>query len=169
MDKLNSLIQKAKHSKFYLWLLNMVLLRTVPFNKPHNILVTHIGDDELTMMAGNRKSNRNHIKGIHACLLATLCEYVSGLSLLANFSPKEYRIILKNIHMTYHYQAKTSVFVKFKITKEQIENEILNPLKTTDAVFREFPVEVYDAENNHICTGLINWQIKAWKNVKMKV
>lgn len=163
------LIQKAKHSSFYLWLLNSVLLRTVPFNKPHGIKLIHIGEDELTMSAKNIKPNRNHIKGIHACLLATLCEYISGLSLLLHFSPKEYRIILKNIRMTYHYQAKTSVFVKFKITKEQIEKEILQPLKNEEAIFREFIVEVYDTENNHICTGLINWQIKAWKNVKMKV
>lgn len=169
MDKLNSLIQKARHSGFYLWVLNVVLLRTVPFNKPHNIRVTHIGEDELTMSAKNIKPNRNHIRGIHACLLATLCEYVSGLSLLVHFSPKEYRIILKTIHMTYHYQAKSAVYVKFKITKEQIQSEILNPLKTQEAIFKEFPVEVYDSENNHICTGLINWQIKAWKNVKMKV
>ena len=82
---------------------------------------------------------------------------------------KEYRIILKTIHMTYHYQAKSDVSVTFKISREQIENGMLGPLKTQEAVFREFPVEVYDAENNHICTGLINWQIKAWKNVKMKV
>lgn len=169
MDKLNALIQKAKHSPFYLWLLNTVLLRTVPFNKPHNINVTHIGDNEITICAKNIKSNRNHIKGIHACLLATLCEYASGLSLLIHFSPKEYRIILKTIHMTYHYQAKTAVYVTFKITKQQIEEEILNPLKIQDAIFKEFSVEVYDDEKNHICTGLINWQIKAWKNVKMKV
>jgi len=71
--------------------------------------------------------------------------------------------------MTYHYQAKTSVFVNFKISSEVIETEILGPLKTQDAVFREFSVEVYDSENNHICTGLINWQIKAWKHVKMKI
>ncbi len=169
MDKLQTLVNKAKHSTFYLWMLNMVLLRTVPFNKPHKIKVIHIGEDELTMCVKNIGPNRNHIKGIHACLLATLCEYVSGLSLLINFSPKEYRIILKTIHMTYHYQAKTEVKVKFKISKHQIEEEILNPLKTQEAVFKEFPVEVYDSENNHICTGLINWQIKAWKNVKMKV
>lgn len=169
MDKLQVLIQKAKHSGFYLWLLNRILLRTVPFNKPHRISVTKIGDGELTMQARNIKANRNHIAGIHACLLATLCEYVSGLSLLLHFSPKEYRIILKNIHMTYHYQAKTDVQVNFRINQEQIERDILAPLKTQEAVFREFPVEVYDQENNHICTGLINWQIKAWKNVKMKV
>lgn len=169
MDKLNSIILKAKHSSFYMWLLNSVLLKTVPFNKPHQIKITHIGDDSLTITAYNIKSNRNHIKGIHACLLATLCEYVSGLSLLMHFSSKEYRIILKTINMTYHYQAKTAVHVTFKISKQQIEEEILKPLKTQDAIFKEFPVEVYDEEKNHICTGLINWQIKAWKNVKMKV
>lgn len=166
MDKLNSLFAKAKHSKFYLWLLNVVLLKTVPFNKPHGLKVTHIGDNELTITAYPQKSNLNHIKGIHACLLATLCEYVSGLSLLTHFSPKDYRIILKTINMTYHYQAKTAVHVTFKITKEEIEEHILKPLQTQEAIFREFPVEVYDTQNNHICTGLINWQIKAWKNVK---
>ncbi|WP_317898410.1 DUF4442 domain-containing protein [Aurantibacillus circumpalustris] len=169
MEKLNILVQKARYSQFYLWILNVVLLRTVPFNKPHNIRVVEIGDNELTLSAKNSNPNRNHIKGVHACLLAALCEYVSGLSLLLNFSPKDYRIILKNIHMTYHYQAKTDVFVKFKITEEQIENEILNPLKIQEAIFKEFAIEVYDTKNNHICTGLINWQIKAWKNVKMKV
>ena len=169
MEKLNILVNKAKHSGFYLWLLNVLLLRIVQFNKPHSIKVVKIDDNEITLTAKNHKSNRNHIKGIHACLLATLCEYISGLSLLLHFSPKDYRIILKNIHMTYHYQAKTAVFAKFKISKEQIENEILSPLKSQEAIFKEFAVEVYDNENNHICTGLINWQIKAWKNVKMKI
>jgi len=169
MDRLQASIHKARHSSFYLWMLNLVLLRTVPFNKPHNIRVVAIGEEELSMRVRNTRPNRNHIKGIHACLLATLCEYVSGLSLLRNFSPKEYRIILKTIHMTYHYQARTDVHVTFKISREQIEKEILEPLKTQEAVFKEFPVDVYDTENNHICTGLINWQIKAWKNVKMKV
>ncbi len=33
---------------------------------------------------------------------------------------------------------------------------------------RSISVEVYDNDGHHICTGLINWQIKAWKNVKLK-
>ncbi len=168
MKKLNILFEKAKTSAFYLWILNFVLLRVVPFNKPHNINVTYIGDDELTLCAKPIKNNQNHVKGIHACLLATLCEYASGLSLLTHISSTEYRIILKTINMTYHYQAKTNVFVTFKMTKQQIENDIIKPLQTQDAVFREYTVDVYDEHKNHICTGLINWQIKAWKNVKTK-
>jgi len=169
MDKLNALVQKAKHSKFYLWVLNIILLRTVPFNNPHKLRVLSIGDNEISMYAAYTRNNLNHIKGIHACLLATLCEYVSGLSLLLHLSPKEYRIILKNISMTYHYQAKSDVFVKFKIDPKDIEENILNPLKNNDAVFKEFTVDVYDANNNHICTGLINWQIKPWEKAKMKI
>ena len=168
MDKLNGLIQKAQHSKFYLWLLNFMLLRTVLFNNPHKLKIQSIADDGITIFAANIKNNRNHIKGIHACLLATLCEYVTGLSLLVHLSPKEYRIILKNISMTYHYQAKNDVFVKFSISSEEKQN-ILRSLQAEDAIFKEFTVDVYDADKNHICTGLINWQIKAWKNVKTQI
>ena len=124
MDKLNALVQKAQHSKFYLWVLNFMLLRIVPFNNPHKLKITSIAEDGITMFAANTKNNRNHIKGVHACLLATLCEYVTGLSLLVHLSPKEYRIILKNISMTYHFQVKTDVFVKFKISSEEKQNVI---------------------------------------------
>lgn len=169
MDKLNALVKKASQSKFYLWLLNFILLRMVPFNNPHKIKILSITNDEVTMLAPNKRSNHNHIKGIHACLLATLCEYVSGFSLLIHLSPKEYRIILKNIHMTYHYQAKNDVLVKFKLSPQQVKETVLIPLQNEEKLFKEFTVEVYDTSNNHICTGLINWQIKAWKNVKMKI
>ena len=168
MDKLNALVQKAQHSKFYLWVLNFMLLRMVPFNNPHKLKIQTIADDGITMFAANTKNNRNHIKGIHACLLATLCEYVTGLTLLTHLSPKEYRIILKNIHMTYHFQAKTDVFVKFTISSEEKQN-ILRSLQKEEAIFKEYAVDVYDVNKNHICTGLINWQIKAWKNVKTQL
>lgn len=168
MSKLSALVTKAKTSSFYLKVLNMILLRTVPFNKPHNLRITKLTDDEITVMAFNKRPNHNHIKGIHACLLATLCEYASGLSLTMFLPEGEYRIILKTIQMTYHYQAKMDVVVKFKLDKQEIENSILKPLESQEAIFKEFTVEAYDTAGNHICTGLINWQIKAWKNAKMK-
>lgn len=168
MNKLQVQFEKAQHSPFRLWLLNTVLLRTVPFNKPHALKVTRINDGEITITARNIRPNQNHIKGIHACLLATLCEYVSGLSLLLQLDPKVYRIILKSIRMTYHYQAKQDVYVSFKLDREEFEREIIRPLHTAEAIFKEFPIEIYDKERNHICTGLINWQIKSWKNVRLK-
>lgn len=169
MNKLYWLTHKAKSSSFYLWLLNLALLRAIPFNKPHRLKISAISDTDIVITALNRRYNQNHIKGMHACLLATLCEYVSGLSLTMYLPANEYRIILKSIHMTYHYQAKLDVTVKFKLDRDEIEKTILAPLKTGDAIFREFKVDAYDSANNHICTGLINWQIKAWKNAKLKI
>lgn len=168
MNRLQQQVLKAKDSAFQRWLLNNVLLRTVPFNKPHGLKVTHIGDDELTITARNIRPNQNHIKGIHACLLATLCEYVSGLSLLIRLDPKDFRIILKSIHMTYHYQAKRDVTAVFRLPAGFFEKEVLIPLQSAEAIFKEFTIDIYDDEQHHICTGLINWQIKSWSRVKTK-
>ncbi len=71
--------------------------------------------------------------------------------------------------MTYHYQAKMDVETTFSLTPEFIQNEIELPLKSSDSVFKELTVNVYDAQKNHICTGLINWQIKRWEKVKTKI
>lgn len=168
MERLNQLVRKAQTSGFYRWLLNVILLRTVPFNQPHRIRVVAISDNEVVLRAANRRKNRNHIKGIHACLLATLCEYASGLSLLLRLSVTDYRIILKSIHMTYHYQAKKDVLVRFRLDPSTVEAQIRKPLEQAEAIFHEFTVDVYDTDQNHICTGLINWQVKAWKHVKLK-
>lgn len=169
MDRLVKLTRKAAHSGFYRHILNFVLWRTVPFNAPHAIQVHAISDNSITIRARNTRNNQNHIKGVHACLLATMCEYVSGFSLLLHLNPKDYRIILKNINMTYHYQAKTNVYAEFSLNKETVQTHVLAPLQNSEALFKEFTVEIYDEQKNHICTGLINWQIKAWKNVKLKV
>lgn len=161
-------LQKAQNSAWHLWWLNFALWRMVPFNAPHGLKITSFTDETITIRAKHRRSNLNHVNGIHACLLATLCEYVSGLSLLARLDPKQYRILLKSIGMTYHYQAKMDVEVTYTITPEWFENEILEPLKHNPAIFRELTVEAYDVAGNHICTGLINWQIKSWKDVRTK-
>jgi len=169
MNRLQEQLTKAGNSSWRLWWLNRGLWRMVPFNGPHKPSITAITDDGITLTVRNTRRNRNHIGGVHACLLATLCEYATGLSLLSRLSAAEYRIILKNIHMTYHYQARMDVTATFSISAGQVEEEILKPLQTSDRVFREYAVDVYDLEGHHICTGLVNWQIKRWKNVKTSV
>jgi acyl-coenzyme A thioesterase PaaI-like protein len=160
------LICKAKTSAFYRKLLNFALWRVVPFNKTHRPQITALTDDEVRMMLPFIRANKNHVGGIHACALATLCEYVCGLCLLMNLNPKEYRIVMKSLQMTYHYQAKTAVKARFRLSHEWIEKEILNPLQQAESVFNEFVVDVYDENEVHICTGTINWQIKSWDKVR---
>ena len=167
--QLRTIIEKAKTSSFYLWILNTVLWKKIPFNNPHKIKISGIDNNSITVTLPFIKKNQNHIHGIHACALATLSEYISGLMLMSCLSEKEHRIILKNISMTYHYQAKMEVHSKFLLTPEFIQSEVIEPLKNMDSVFKELTVETYDKNQNHICTGLINWQIKKWSTDKTKV
>ncbi|MEO5571011.1 MAG: DUF4442 domain-containing protein [Bacteroidia bacterium] len=166
---LSELLKKAERSGLHLWMLNNILWRKIPFNNPHKIKIEKIENGTLTVSIPYKRKNQNHIKGIHACALATLCEYITGMTLVSSISEKEYRIILKNISITYHYQAKMKVQATFSLPSEFIQNKIIEPLKIDDSIFKELTVELYDIKNNHICTGVINWQIKKWEKVKTKI
>ncbi len=165
MKLLLRLLQKAKRSNFYLAFLNIALLRAVPFNKPHGLKITSVHDDGVTIFLPYKRKNLNHLKGIHACALATLAEYASGISLLICIGT-DYRLIMKTINVTYHYQAKMNVAIALQLEKKMVEEKILTPLQTNDSVVFENKVEVYDVRRNHICTTVVQWQIKKWAKVK---
>lgn len=169
INRLQDLIDKSRHSNFFLWLLNLLAARIVPFNKAHSFEIKNIERGSAEIWLPYKRSNLNHIKGIHACALATLCEYNTGLVLLSALDAARYRIILKNINVTYHYQAKKDVHAKFSLSQDWIRNNILSPLDENESVFTELQIEVYDSEKKHICTGLITWQVKDWQKVKLKV
>lgn len=166
---LRSLVTNAKSSGFYLWILNIVLNRMVPFNKPHGFKVLEIGDFHLKTMAPHRHSNFNHIKGIHACALATLAEFTTGLLLLIKLDPKNYRLIMQKLTMDYHYQARMDAEAFFSISDEWLRLNILNPLTTEEKVTVNCEVKIHDMEYNHLATGIITWQIKKWEKVRTKV
>src|SRR5215204_4635582 len=113
MPELNKLIQRASTSEFFKWVLNFVISRAVPFNAPHHFKILKINPGFVKVLLPYRRSNLNHVKGIHACALATLCEYTIGITLLSMISEKEYRIILKNLSLEYLYQAKMDVTAEF--------------------------------------------------------
>jgi hypothetical protein len=167
--KLHRLFQKAKRSSFYLWILNQVLWRGIPFNHPHKIKILSISDDEILLKLPYIKSNMNHLKGLHACALATACEYACGIQMIQHINADLFRLIMKDLQMEYHLQAKSDVFIKFRFSREDAENDILIPLKTQDAVFKKFTIHVADASETPICRASVNWQIKSWNKVRTKV
>ncbi len=162
-------INNAKSSKFGLWKLNMMLGWTIPFNKPHGIKIHHINDFDLATVIPYKRKNFNHIKGIHACGLATCSEFASGFLLMTNLNFKVYRLIMEKIEMEYHYQAKSTCYAKIKLSEEWFNNQIITPLKNSEKITVQNKVETYDRGNNHICTATVTWQIKNWKQVKTKV
>lgn len=166
---ITKIVTKAKSSGFYRKILNAGLNRLVPFNKPHGFKVVEIGDHHLKTLVPYKKANFNHIKGIHACALATLSEFTTGFLLLTRLDPKKYRLIMQSIHMEYHYQAKMDAYGIFYISEEWLEDLIYEPLKSTEKVIIDCEVKIHDKESNLISTGLVKWQIKSWDRVKTKV
>ena len=60
--KINDLLEKASTSSFSLWLLNFVLLRNIPFNKPHRLKIKSISKNKVLIHYPYIKNNLNHLK-----------------------------------------------------------------------------------------------------------
>lgn len=168
MKKLYTLIHKAKHSKKHLWLLNFILKRAIPFNKPHSFQIHTIEDQGITTFAPYQKKNFNHLKGIHACAIATVAELAAGLSLMNHLSPKEYRFIMSHIDIDYHYQAKKDIYAKAALSLAD-RDDILKSLENDGKLLREVITVVYDKDGEKVATVKTIWQIKHWRDVRTKL
>ncbi len=169
MKTLFKLLKKAESSPLQLFILNLFLWRIIPFNAPHRFKITEIKADSLKIKMPYIRKNLNHIKGLHACGLATLCEYVCGLQLIKLSGPSPYRIILKSLHLDYHYQGKKSALAEFSLNLDWFHQNIALPLENEEAILRTFEIRVYDEDHQLLCTGKPEWQIKPWNKVKTKI
>lgn len=163
------ILRKAKTSSFYLGLLNWSLSRMIPFNKPHGFKVVSVEDYRLKTLIPYKRSNFNHIRGLHACGLATISEFTTGFLLLSSLDMKKYRIIMQRLEMEYHYQGKMDATAEFSISKEWLEEHVVRPLQSHEAVVVPCEVKIHDVKGNHLTTGKVFWQIKDWTRVKTRV
>ena len=163
------LVEKAKNSSFYLWLLNMGITRMIPFNKPHGFRVKEISDTKLVTFLPYKKLNINHIRGLHACALATLSEFTTGLLMISRLDPKKYRIILKTLEMEYHYQGKMDGYGTFEMDNDWLQANIYTPLERADSTVVICEIKIHDSDGNHLTTGKVHWQVKSWDKVRTKL
>ncbi len=162
------LVKKAETSSFYRGLLSRGLNRIVPFNKPHRFRIDSVGSSHLKVCLPYRKRNLNHLKGLHACALATLAEVSSGFLLVTNLNPEKYRLILQKLEMEYHYQGKMDALAEFSFKKDWLDQKVRKPLEEQEALLIPCEVKIHDTEGNHLATGVAHWQIKNWNKVKTK-
>jgi hypothetical protein len=166
---LPKLLQKAESSAFYRWVLNRGLNFTIPFNQPHRFEVLELSEKHLKVRLPYRRSNFNHIRGIHACALATVSEFSTGLLLIKRLDPAKFRLIMQRLEMDYHYQGKMDATATFTISEDWLSRQIFQPLQSQDAVVVICEVLIHDVAGNHLTTGKVHWQIKDWSKVKTKV
>lgn len=167
--RLLKLLLAAKAGGFALWKLNMMLDFVIPFNARHGIRVLEVGDDFVRTSIPYEQRNLNHIRGIHACAIATISEFATGLLMMTQLDPSKYRVIMSELRMEYHYQAKKKLFAEVKMDPETLKNDFLEPLQNEDAITRTVLAQVHDSEKNHVATGHITWQVKRWDKVRTKV
>ena len=165
---ITTIVDRAKNSSFYLWLLNYGLGNMIPFNKPHGLRVVKIEDWSITTVLPYKRRNLNHINGLHACALATISEFTTGLLLIIKLDPQKYRLILKRLEVDYHYQGKMKAFGKFEISQQWMDQNVISPLSLSDSVVVPCAVSIRDEKGNQLTTATVHWQIKLWQNVKTR-
>ncbi len=168
MKDLRGILVKAENNSSLLRMLNSVLWRMIPFNKPHRFRVEEITSEKVVVKIPYKRANLNHLKGIHACALSTACEYSSGLLLLRHLGAKDYRLIMKTLKSEYHYQGKEEVKTVFELSEKEIESQIKPELEREGVLDLICVIKAYDLSGNHICTTECLWQIKQWDKVQTK-
>ena len=163
------LVEKAKYSAFYLTILNWSLDRMIPFNRPHGFRIVSMTDNAIKTKIPYKQKNFNHIRGLHACALATISEFTTGFLLITRLDGRKYRIIMKRIEIDYHYQGKMDAYAVFEISPDWLKEHIYEPLQNHDSTVVTCEVKIYDEQSHHLTTGKVFWQIKDWQTVKTKV
>lgn len=166
---LTKLLADAQKSGWGLKKLNFVMSRGIPFNKPHGIVVHKVENDTITTKIPYKKKNLNHIKGVHACGLATVGEFCSGLNLLRKIEAKKYRLIMQHLEVEYFYQARKTAYARHTLSDSTVKDEILGTLDSDGVCYHTCKIEIHDEDQNHLCNVFTKWQIKEWSKVKTKI
>ena len=164
-----TLKERAKTSSFWLWVLNRALGRIIPFNRPHGFRLIEVGDTFIRTTSPHRRSNHNHVRGIHACAIATVAEFSAGFLLLTKLDPVVYRLIMSRIEIDYHYQAKERIISESSLSDEEREEMVVKPLQDSESVSITMESRVKDISGNEIAIARTTWQIKRWDRVRTKV
>ena len=168
-DILPPLTSRAKGSPFWLWVLNRALGWTIPFNRPHGFELLEIGENVIKTTASYKRINHNHVRGIHACAIATVAEFSAGFLLLTKLDPKRYRLIMSRIEVEYLYQAKERIISESSLAPEILDEAIYKPLQEKDAVTISLRSDVTDFSGNKIAVASTRWQVKRWERVRTKL
>jgi acyl-coenzyme A thioesterase PaaI-like protein len=168
-DLLPKLIVKARHSKGWLRILNFMMGRIIPFNRPHGFRIIELGEERVATCASYRRSNHNHIRGIHACAIATVAEFSAGLLLLSRLDPARYRLIMSNLEVEYMYQAKLDIIAETGLSHTVLQEKVVQPLKTQEACSIVMETQVSDKAGNKVACAHTTWQIKRWDKVRTRI
>ena len=154
-------LENMKNKKIKHTILDKVLNINIPFNRRLKFKITELNPKVVSVTSPSVKSRQNHIKGAHACALATLGEYPAGLVLAQNFSVENYRFILKELSMNYEKQGRGELFATCSV------KTLKKPSQTAENWYK-MKTEITNKKGELVAICNTNWQVKPWGLVKSK-
>lgn len=164
----NWALERAKRGQFF-WL-NAIFRRILPFNAPHGIRIRSFDAGAVQVMLPSRRANQNHLKGMHACAIATACEFCSGMAVLSRFDMSSYRLIMNRLEVDYMRRPTKGDCTAHAEIPATLAAEISTMMEeATDGAAR-FQMEsiLKDREGNEVAKAMVHWHVKAWDDVRFK-
>lgn len=165
MKELLKWLERAEKSKKAVTIVSFLFYRLIPFNRPHGITVESIEKHAAQTRLPYKKRNWNHLKGMHACALATAAEFSAGIVLLKTIDPEKYRLIMRRISVEYTAQGRTDVLARAELPASA-RAALLDELSSAGVAEVTVQVNVRDISGKEICVAQVLWQLKEWSQVR---
>ena len=162
------LIENSHSSDRWLMVLNRLMRILIPFNRPHAVKILEMGENLVRTSAPYQRKNFNHLRGVHACAIATIAEFSAGLMLLSRLDPTRYRLIMSSLRVDYLFQARQDIIAETRLEDAELTSEILGPLQEQLAIKTSLNTLVTDANGRKIARVKTCWQIKDWDKVRTR-
>lgn len=98
----------------------------------------------------DRRSNRNHLRSLHAIALTNVAEIASGLAILTAIPPNA-QGILRGFEIQFQKKARGPI---------RASTQIPVPVEVSEAIEMRVPVELKDASNDVVVTAVATWRLR---------
>ena len=143
--------------------LDRLMRVALPFNRPHRIGIIEVNEEAVKVSLPERRSNRNHLGGMHACAIATALEFSSGASVLIELGMRDYRIIMSRIEVDYLAKPQGNCTATSKRNTPEVQG--LSDVLQKEGVARvQLSAALHDARGEHCAQALVHWHLKVWGN-----
>lgn len=161
-------VDKAKAGNLT-WL-NAVFKRILPFNAPHGIKIIGLEDEEVRVLLPSRRANQNHLQGMHACAMATACEFCSGMAVLIRFDMADYRLIMSRLEMEYLRRPAPGDCIAVADIALDLAGQVQEEIDHAEDSASRFVLSsrLLDANGDVVAKANVHWHVKPWNRVRYR-
>lgn len=139
--------------------LDVILNIGIPFNRWLGLKIKEFGPTQVVVESPDTVLRRNHVGTAHACALALIGEYPSGLLVAQRYSFDKYRIIISKLEMEYMKAGKGTLFGAAQAPMEW-------PEQGEEETWVEMETKITNKKGDLVAVCKTKWQIKEWSKVK---